>query len=296
MRFPFTFYRAGPAEFVVKYVAGVRHTEGKGVVCFVGPRTTLACVPTADLAVAIEFIELTSDGQEVIVHGEARIQLAPHSVVDRFDFSIDPWSGDYLADENPEDQLRESVRNVLRGKVRSEVRTKDLKVAITSAAALEEALRRGLTEDAKEFAELGVTVLTIFVSGIAPANADLKRALEAEARERMLASADRALADRRMDASKNDRSLKEYEADTARQLEERRKALVEARNANVVAEAEADAAAIAKRLSPYATADPRIVLALGLRELANGHVSQVTITPDLLAAVTRSAATNGARS
>ncbi|MDP3771246.1 MAG: hypothetical protein Q8R16_03025, partial [bacterium] len=112
------------------------------------------------------------------------------------------------------------------------------------------------------------------------------RALEAKAREEMLADADRALAERRMDAAKSDRGLKEYEAETAEGLERRRAALVEARNANVVAEAQADATAIAKRLEPYEKVDARLVFALGIRELGmSGRVGQVNFTPEFLAAI-----------
>ena len=60
MKFLFSFYKAGPTDHVVKYVGGRERAAGKGLWLLVGPRTTIARVPTTDLAVPLAFTELIS--------------------------------------------------------------------------------------------------------------------------------------------------------------------------------------------------------------------------------------------
>lgn len=291
MRFPFRFYRGGPTDHVVKYVAGERRAEGRGKMFLVGPRTTIVRVPTTDLTIPFTFTELTADGQEVVVQGELLAGLILEEILKRRDFSIDVASDDYTSDDPT--KIEDDARHALQAYVRREVLGKSLQAALASTASIQDAVRDAIGKDAKAFTVIGVEVRNLFVTSVSPANLDLKRALEAKAREEMLADADRALAERRMDAAKSDRGLKEYEAETAEGLERRRAALVAARNANVIAEAEADATAIAKRLEPYASTDPRLVFALGIRELgASGRIGQVNFTPELLAAFQGA---NGAR-
>lgn len=293
MHFPFTFYTATPAFHLVKSVAGEKRSDGRGKTYLVGPRTAIARVPISEASVPFSLTELTSDGQQVVVTGEARVRLVPERIVDRLDFSVDPWEDTYLAEEDPEQQAYEEVRHALRGIVRAEIRGKALKEAIAAAAELEDAVRAKIRADAQAFTDIGIAVSDFHVSDVAPANLDLKKALEAEARERMLANADKAVAERRMDAATNDRRLKDYEAETAEQLERKRAALIEARNANVLKEAEADRKATEDRLAAYSGTDAAKLLSLAMQEFAKaGKVGQLTITPDFLSAVA-AAGTNG---
>lgn len=284
MRLPLTFYKAGPTDYVVKFVGGVKRSEGKGRIFLVGPRTTLVKVTTTDIPVPFAFTELTRDGQEVVAQGEVHVRLIADRVIARRDFSIDPRTGSYLADDA--EAVREEAIHTLQTFVRREVQTRVLKDALTAAALLEEAVRSAIRATPDAFATLGVEVVTLFVTSITPANHDLAKALQAEAREKMLAAADKAIADRRQAAAESDRSLKKFEADTAEELEAKRAKLVAARNANLLAEAAADSEATDKRLTPYRSMDAGTLLALGIKEIASsGRVAQFTITPDLLAAV-----------
>lgn len=284
MRLPFTFYRGGPTDLVVKYVAGKRRAEGMGRWFLVGPRTTIARVSTTDLPIPFAFTELTADGQQIVVQGELQIRLDAAHILDRRDFTIDPTTGEYES-EDP-DKVNEEATHTLQGYVRRVVRERSLKDMLNFAAELERTVMEAIRARSESFKDLGVSVVTLFVTAVTPANPDLKKALEAEAREKMLAAADKALADRRMDAATSDRALKEYEAETARTLEERRAELVTARNANLIAEAEADREATTKRLAPYRDMDSGVLLALGIKEIAaSGKVGTFTVTPDLLSAV-----------
>lgn len=292
MSFPFYFYKAGPSDHAVKFVAGNKRKEGKGLYCLVGPRTTIASIPTTDQSVSFNFTELTSDGQQVVVQGELAVRYLIGEIIERRDFTIDPKSGGYLS-EDPESVLEE-VAHALQSFVRSEVKGRTLKDSLATTAELEEQVLAAIEADAAAFKDLGVEVKSLFVTGITPANPDLKKALEAEKREEMLASADKALADRRRKAAESDRSLKEYESETAKRLEEERAKIVVERNKNLLAEADAEAQATTKRLAPYATMAPGMVLALGIKEIAaSGRVAQFTFTPEIMAAV-NAASKNGA--
>lgn len=292
MLFPFYFFKSGPSDHVMKFVAGKLRKEGQGLYCLVGPRTTIATVPTTDQSVSFNFTELTSDGQQVVVQGEVMVGYLVKEIIERRDFTIDPRTGDYLS-EDPE-RVLEEITHVLQSFVRDGVKQRTLKDSLAATAELEEQVLDAALADVDSFKDLGVEVKNLFVTGITPANPDLKKALEAEKREEMLAAADKALADRRKKAAESDRSLKEYESETAKRLEEERAKLVTERNKNLLAEAEAEAEATRKRLAPYASLAPGMVLALGIKEIAaSGRVAQFTFTPEILAAV-NAASRNGA--
>lgn len=285
MRLPFTFYRASPTEYVVKFVVGRRRKEGAGRIFFAGPRTVLARFPVTEQVVSFAFSELTSDSQRVMVQGELHARLIVDKMLERRDFTFDAWTGAYNS-EDPENVLEEVV-HAFQSYVRREVALRPLKEILATAAEVEAAVRSAIAADAAPFDGIGARIERLFVMGITPENLDLKKALEAEAREKMLAAADKAVAERRRAAAENDRALKEYEAETERGLEERRAEMVKVRNANTVAEAEADAKAIEMRLAPYREIDAGTLLALGIKEMgASGRVGTFAVTPELLAAVT----------
>lgn len=284
MKFPFTFFKGAPTDHVVKYVSGVRRKEGRGGIFFVGPRTTIARVSTTDVPVPFAFTELTIDGQQVVVQGEMQVRYLVDHILSRRDFTIDAHTGDYESDD-PE-KVAEEATHTLQTFVRVEVGVKTLKDMLAAAAVLKDAVFTAVSGKPEAWKAIGIEVASLFITGVTPANLDLKKALEAEAREKMLAAADKAVADRRRAAAESDRGLKEYEAETARTLEEKRAALVAVRNANTIAEAEADARAIDERLRPYRDMDAGTLLALGIREIgSSGRVGTFNVTPDLLSAV-----------
>lgn len=284
MRFPCLFYKAGPAEHIVKFVNGDKRREGKGLFCIVGPRTTLVSVPVTDQSISWNFTELTNDRQQVVVQGELSVRYIPDELISRRDFTIDPSSGAYES-EDPE-SVYEEISHLLQSFVRGKVEKLALRESLAATADIERDVLAAVKSASGAFRELGVEIKNLFVTDVTPANPDLKKALEAEEREKMLSAADRALAERRKSAAENDRVLKEYEAETAQRLEAERAKLIEERNKNLSAEAAADADAVAKRLAPYANVAPGLVLALGIREIAaSGRIGQFNFTPDVLAAI-----------
>lgn len=275
------FYKASPAFWIVEYVNGKARKAGRGGTYFISPWTTIARVPTTEQAFQYAFTELTADGQQIVVQGELQGRLVTERVLERRDFTIDPVDDEYLT-EDPE-RLASEAAHALQTYVRREVQGKTLREALAQATTLQATVLAAIRRDTQAFTDLGIEVVNLFVTSVAPANRDLTRALEAEARERMLADADRAVAERRQAAATSDRTLKAYEADTAKQLEEQRTELVAARNTNVRLEADADADAMRKRLAVFDDMDSAKLFAHGFREMAaNGRVGSFNVTPEAL--------------
>jgi hypothetical protein len=147
----------------------------------------------------------------------------------------------------------------------------------------------------------------------------MARALEAEAREALQRHADEAIYARRNASVEQERRIKESELETEvavqqkqRQIretqlaadisvEERRSALVERRAENERRDADARAYALRATLEPVrdvdwrtlmavsgSSADPKLMIALAFRELAEnaGKIGEINVTPDLLKSLT----------
>ena len=284
-KLPFGFYKpSSPTDHVVKYAGQKKASEGPGLVVFIFPWNTVARIPTTDVAIPFSFQELSSDLQTMNVQGEILVRYQTADILTRRDFTIDPWTNHYLSDDP--DKVREEVTNALQLFVRKQIQAKDLRANLTSVSELEEAVLADVRTDTIRFKGIGVTVANLFITKISTSH-ELQRAIEAEAREKALADMDRAVAQRRMDAAESERTLRTFEAETDRTLEEKRAALIEIRNENVINEAEADSKAAAKRLEPYRDMDGQILLALSFKEMAEQGVGELNITPDFLAALNR---------
>jgi hypothetical protein len=115
----------------------------------------------------------------------------------------------------------------------------------------------------------------------------MAKALEAEYREGLQVKADQAIYNRRALAVEQERRIKENELNTQVALEERRRELVDLQGQNNLKQAEFDARANEIRLAPFLAADPRRLVALGLRELGlnAAKIGNLTITPEILASL-----------
>lgn len=285
-RIPVYFFRGSPTDHVLVYRSGrvVGSTLGGSFLVF--PWNTVVRIPQAELTFAFNFRELSRDSQEMAVNGEVRLRLNVDAMATRRDFSVDPVTGAYLTEDIR--KVEAEVRNALGGFVRREIAKDPMDALPKKTDAVHEAVWTAVGTSKKDvFEALGVEVVGIVITSIAPSNAQLRAALEAETREILLGKADAAVHDRRMKAAAAERRLKETELETQKALEESRAQLVAAANANLLATAQAEADATAKRLEPYRGADPTVLFALALTEGAKGGIQSLTITPELLSAFNR---------
>lgn len=294
----FLFKAAAPTDHVARYRRGRLVSQGLGLSFWAGPLTSVAIVPTSVQQVSFSYTELTKDGQEVVVNGQIEATYVVGAALKTFNFVVDPHSGAY---RNSGPQLSQAALvNALRPSVRSSCASWDLEAALASAAALQTALRAAASGDdlKAELDRLGLKVEAVNVYSIAPKNAALAEALQAPVREALLGKAQSAVAEKRRKAAEDDRKLKQYEAETNQELEAANAKLIEARNANRLSEAEGEAQATEKRgegeakataalLAVLSGADPAVLFAHGIRELARTGVNELNITPEFLSLLNR---------
>lgn len=277
------FFRGAPTDHVLLYRDGAKVGSQLGGSFWVYPWNTLVRIPQAELTYAFTFRELSSDLQDMTVNGEVRVRLSVDAMATRRDFSVNPATGAYLTEDIR--KVETDVRNALGAFVRREIAKDELKELLTKTDIVRDAVWAAVVAAKKEtFDALGVEVIGIVITAIAPSNAQLRSALEAKTREEMLAAADKAVHDRRMAAADAERRLKERELETQKTLEEGRVQLVAATSANLIASAIAEATATAKRLEPYKDIPSDVLFALALQEASKNGIDTLNVSPDLLAA------------
>jgi len=289
-------FKGSPAMNVAVFVAGqLVRTERGGRIVIVGPRTSVAMVPAGDVPMSFIFTERASDNQEVVVQGDLVVRVEASVVVARRNFGVNVQTGKW-EDPNELEALHDDFRRILRGLVREEVRRRKLRENLTDVAGIEKSVREAFASEAASFqaAAVGGKIVALFVTGVVPANAKLKEALEAEEREKMLSAADKALHDRRQENAERERALKLYESETALKVEEQNVRLVEQQAKNKEAQARGDAAATRIQLGPFAEMTPGLVLSHAMMEMArSGHVATIHFTPEVVSAIQAAAQAPG---
>lgn len=306
------YLKVPPTTWVMQFREGRIRYEGSGTSFFYfGPSSTIVAVPIASTDVPFIFAEATGDFQAVTVQGHVTYRVAdPKKLATLLDFSVKP-SGGYATDD-PQ-KLPQRISLAAQGAIRAEIQARPLRVALVEADAVARSVRAVLSASPGLIA-LGIEILGLSILAIKPVP-ETARALEAEARERLLREADDALYSRRNNAVEQERKIRENELNTEVRvqekqreiastklegqiaIEERKKELVtrEAENARTLADAQAYASEAMlkplRTLDPKALQilasrglDPRQTIALAFQEIgANAaKVGNLNISPDLL--------------
>ena len=281
----FKFFRgAGAAGMVFLLNNGERKNKGLAYSGILGPYTTVAVVPTVSRIIPFSVSTRSKDEQAVTVTGELEITLDPDTVVSKFDFTVNN-SGGYTGD------WEEALRSLVIAQILKPVHTKagelDVKDAVKSMAVFETTIvSSGASTQKDLLAEKGIKLVSASVKKVEADDAELSRALGATEKQGLLTTADAAVHGRRSKAAENDRSLKQYEAQTVQALEEDRKKLIEFQITNDKLKADADVENQQKRLALYKDIEPGKLLAVSLMDFAgNGNVGTLNIGPELLTAI-----------
>jgi hypothetical protein len=306
------YYKAAPTTYVLQYVAGRVKREGTGLSFFYfAPQTTLVAVPVGSTDVPFIFHETTADFQTVTVQGHLTYRVAnPEQLASLLDYSLTS-SGEYASDDPQKLPLR--ITHAAQNAVRGEVQGKPLRAVLLEAEGIASRVRVALAAS-PALAALGVELLDFSVLAIKPVP-ETSKALEAEARERLLREADDAIYARRNNAVEQERTIRENELNTEvavqtkqREIEETRLAgqisLEDQRRRLVATEAEnsrtrsdAQAYAVKATLEPLAmldpkalqvlaarNVDPRLMVAMAFQEIAANatKIGNLNISPELL--------------
>ena len=305
-----------PTTYVLHYRNGRVRREGPGLAFwYLQPASTIVAIPLASRDVPFAFSEVTADFQPVTLQGQLTYRVSdPRRLAGLLDFSVRA-SGQYISDDP--DKVPDRLVQTAQIFARAVVQRLTLRGALVSSDTIVAEVVSALRE-AEPVRLLGVEILALSILAIRP-TPEMARALEAEAREALQRHADEAIYARRNASVEQERRIKESELETEvavqqkqRQIretqlaadisvEERRSVLVERRAENERRDADARAYALRATLEPVrdvdwrtlmavsgSSADPKLMIALAFRELAEnaGKIGEINVTPDLLKSLT----------
>ncbi len=306
------FLKVPPTTHVILYKGETIARQGPGLSFFYySPTSTVVQIPLGSVDVPFVFEETTVDFQDATLQGELTYRITkPDKISKLLDFTVNR-NGRYQSDDPT--KLNDRLVQVAKTIARSYVQKQSLKQVLTSSNELVEHMLTGLK--ASEVVEMhGLEVLGLSLQSIKP-TPEMGKALQADAREKLLLQADEAVYARRNTAIELERQIKENELNTEvaieqkrRQvnttkleaeiaLEEQRAQLVDTKVENERKESEARAAALAAMLEPVKDVDwktlmvtqsggmdPKQMIAMAFRDLADNadRVGNLNISPDLL--------------
>jgi regulator of protease activity HflC (stomatin/prohibitin superfamily) len=301
-----------PTRYLMQYRSGRIRREGTGLSFFYfAPSSTLVSVPINSTDVPFIFNEVTADFQAVTVQGHLTFRVAdPHHVAELLDYSL-AANGSYATDDP--DKLPLRITHTAQTATRAEIQSRPLRRALVEAELIAARVQTALA-GAPALTALGVVVLDFSILAIKPIP-ETAKALEAEARERLLREADDAVYARRNNAVEQERTIRENELNTevavqAKQreieetrlraqiaLEDERRQLVATEADNSKTRADAQAYAVEATIKPLAalnpkslqvlsarSVDPRLLVAMAFQEIAANatKVGNLNISPELL--------------
>ena len=294
--FGIRFIKVQPSTHVLQYRGGKIVREGSGLSFFYyGPTTSLVAVPAGSNDAPFIFQETTADFQTVTMQGQVTYRVNdPKKLAALLNYTLTPWGQGYVS-EDPE-KLPQRIINVVNVLARAELQKLALREAIRASDTLVQTVKAGLVAS-DEIVSLGLEILGLSIIAIKP-TPETARALEADAREKLLREADEAIYTRRNAAVEQERAIKENELNTEiavenkkRQiretqmeaersvqekkhqvqrealeanigLEDRRKSLVAVAGENARTEADARAYGVSATMKALGSADARILQAL----------------------------------
>lgn len=306
-----------PTTYALHYTRGRVRREGLGLSFFYfAPRSTIVAVPAGSTDVPFIFNESTADFQAVTIQGHLTYRVTdPRLLAGQLDYSVRPDRSH--ATDDPE-KLSLRITHAAQTAMRAEVQTRMLRAVLTDADTVASRVQAALGTSTG-VAALGVQVQSFSILAIKP-QPETAKALEAEARERLLREADDAIYLRRNNAVEQERKIRENELNTevavqTKQreieetrlgaeiaLEEQRRQLVTMEAENCKTRADAQSYAVEATLRPLAaldpkslqvlsarSVDPRLMVAMAFQEIAANatKVGNLNISPELLETLLR---------
>jgi regulator of protease activity HflC (stomatin/prohibitin superfamily) len=290
------FFKGQATEHVIKYVGGRVAKEGAGLAFYyLKHNTQIVAIPTSSTDANFVFNEVTNNFQAVTIQGQFTYRIHnPTQAASLLNFTIDPHTRAYVS--NDPERLPQRIANIIQMETRGEIQRRSLEETLRDSQTIA-AGALGRIRDGALLEPMGVELLSVYFLSAKP-TPEVAKALEAEYRETLLRKADEAIYARRAAAVEEERKIKENELNTEITLEQRRQQLIELQGSNTLQEAEhrgkaleleADykSKAMGMELAVYQTLDPRVLLALAMRELGQnaGNIGNLTITSEILAAL-----------
>ncbi len=219
------FIKVEPTDYVLAYKGGQIVREGAGLAFFYyAPTTSLVLIPVGSVDAPFIFEEVTADYQQVTIQGQLTYRITePKKLAHLMNFTL-ATAGRGYASEDPQ-KLPRRLINQAQVMTRASLKSLTLREALGQSATLEAAMRDGM-RGADEIGALGVEVLGLSILAIKP-TPETARALEADAREKILGMADEAVYARRNMAVEQERAIKENELNTEIAVENKKRQIKE---------------------------------------------------------------------
>jgi regulator of protease activity HflC (stomatin/prohibitin superfamily) len=290
------YFKAQPAEYIIKYSSGKIVKQGKGLTFFyLKYNTQIVAIPTTSIDANFVFNEITNNFQSATLQGQFTYHIEnPVQAGSLLNFTINPVTRLYLSQDPT--KLQQRIANVIQMETRVEIQKRTLEETLSQYQEIAVSVLARIRES-KLLESLGVELLNIYFLSAKP-TPEVGKALEAEYRETLLRKADEAIYRRRAAAVEEERKIKENELNTQITLEQQKEHLIRLEGINaeqkaryegkaLELEAEYRSKAIEMELAPYKALDHRTILSLAMKELGEnaGKIGNLTITSEILAAL-----------
>jgi len=218
--FGFRYIKAPPTTHIMQYRRGKLVQEGDGLSFFYfAPSSVIVQIPRASTDVPFVFNEVTADFQDATIQGELTYRvIEPLKLASLLDFSLGP-TGRYRSD-GPS-KLNDRLTHATQILARAFTQNHTLRRLLVSSDTLVEQILEGLKAN-ESVAELGIEIQGLSILSIKPTS-EMAKALQANAREKLLQEADEAVYERRNTAVELERKIRENELNTEIAVEQKRR-------------------------------------------------------------------------
>ncbi len=228
------YLKSPPTRYVSLYKNGKLVRSGSGAsFWYFAPTSTIVSVEVGSLDVPFVFEEISADFQDVTLQGQLTYRVVdPDKLVQLLNYEVDR-SNRYVSDD-PQ-KLNERLIQQALTRAHAFTQAVPLSELLTSADSLSNKLFESLV-NSDVVASHGLEILSLSITSI-KATPEMAKAMQAEAREKLLLKADHAIFARRNTAIELERQIKENELNTARVVEEKQREVRQAKmQADVVIE------------------------------------------------------------
>jgi regulator of protease activity HflC (stomatin/prohibitin superfamily) len=221
----FRYLKSPPTVYTILYRNGQAVRKGPGLsMFFFAPSATVVRVTLSSIDVPFVFEDTTSDFQDVTIQGQLAYRVAePDKLVAAMNYEVDV-RGRYVSDDP--DKLQERLIQIAQVRAHAFAQKSTLAVLLNSAAELGQDLQLGLQES-EVTKMLGIELISLFVLSV-KSSPEMAKAMQADAREKLLLKADEAVFARRNTAIELERQIKENELNTERVIAEKQRQVREA--------------------------------------------------------------------
>jgi hypothetical protein len=223
--FGFRFIKVQPTTYLIQHRGGAIVREGAGLSSFYyAPTTSLIAVPIGSRDAPFIFQNVVRDFQTVTIQGQVAYRVGdPRAAASLLNFSLRRDGKTYESDDI--EKLSQRVLSATEVLAQQTTKTMTLREALQASDAIATAIMAGLGNRA-DITALGLEILGVSIRAVKP-SPETAKALEAEAREAILKTADEAIFARRNFAVEQERAIRESELDTEIAVEQKKRSIRE---------------------------------------------------------------------